>query len=163
MLKIFFKMILSAHVCVHSVSKSTGSPWKAVSVCRRAFSIPTKGPFGQELPARSGISTMLAEAEAWFTDFFTALIFAHSPEDDLQRPHWIPYFDDVQAIIFLAPLAFNLMLEEDSKVNRLVSSLVPASDSAPVTHLAIGRLNHLVEGDLQQSALRRCNSDSLLQ
>ena len=29
------------------------------------------------------------------------------------RPHWIPYFDDVQAIIFLAPLAFNLMLEED--------------------------------------------------
>ena len=36
------------------------------------------------------------------------------------RPHWIPYFDDVQAIIFLAPLAFNLMLEEDSKVNRLV-------------------------------------------
>lgn len=38
----------------------------------------------------------------------------------MQRPHWIPYFDDVQAIIFLAPLAFNLMLEEDSKVNRLV-------------------------------------------
>lgn len=38
----------------------------------------------------------------------------------MQRPHWIPYFDDVQAIIFLAPLAFNLMLEEDPKVNRLV-------------------------------------------
>ncbi|OBZ73276.1 Guanine nucleotide-binding protein alpha-4 subunit [Grifola frondosa] len=35
------------------------------------------------------------------------------------RPHWIPYFDDVQAIIFLAPLAFNLTLEEDPKVNRL--------------------------------------------
>ncbi|KIP04653.1 hypothetical protein PHLGIDRAFT_109311 [Phlebiopsis gigantea 11061_1 CR5-6] len=39
------------------------------------------------------------------------------------RPHWIPYFDDVQAIIFLAPLAFNLMLEEDSKVNRLEDSI----------------------------------------
>ncbi|KAI0643558.1 guanine nucleotide binding protein, alpha subunit [Trametes meyenii] len=36
------------------------------------------------------------------------------------RQHWIPYFDDVQAIIFLAPLAFNLTLEEDAKVNRLV-------------------------------------------
>lgn len=39
------------------------------------------------------------------------------------RPHWIPYFDDVQAIIFLAPLAFNLMLEEDNKVNRLEDSI----------------------------------------
>lgn len=46
-----------------------------------------------------------------------------------QRPHWIPYFDDVQAIIFLAPLAFNLMLEEDSKVNRLVSILILASSA----------------------------------
>ena len=34
------------------------------------------------------------------------------------RQHWIPYFDDVQAIIFLAPLAFNLVLDEDPKVNR---------------------------------------------
>ena len=40
-----------------------------------------------------------------------------------QRPSWIPFFDDVQAIIFLAPLAFNLMLEEDSRVNRLVRFL----------------------------------------
>lgn len=42
-----------------------------------------------------------------------------------QRPSWIPFFDDVQAIIFLAPLAFNLMLEEDSRVNRLVSTSFP--------------------------------------
>lgn len=42
----------------------------------------------------------------------------------IQRQHWIPYFDDVQAIIFLAPLAFNLTLEEDAKVNRLVRSSV---------------------------------------
>ncbi|KZT05686.1 G-protein alpha subunit [Laetiporus sulphureus 93-53] len=40
------------------------------------------------------------------------------------RPMWIPYFDDVQAIIFLAPLAFNLMLEEDTKVNRLEDSIM---------------------------------------
>lgn len=41
-------------------------------------------------------------------------------DDSQQRQHWIPFFDDVQAIIFLAPLAFNLTLEEDPKVNRLV-------------------------------------------
>ncbi|KAH9916664.1 G-protein alpha subunit [Fomitopsis serialis] len=40
------------------------------------------------------------------------------------RPMWIPYFDDIQAIIFLAPLAFNLMLEEDTKVNRLEDSIM---------------------------------------
>jgi len=39
------------------------------------------------------------------------------------RPHWIPYFDDVQAIIFLAPLAFNQVLEEDPTVNRLADSI----------------------------------------
>ncbi|KAI0693144.1 G-protein alpha subunit-domain-containing protein [Cerioporus squamosus] len=39
------------------------------------------------------------------------------------RQHWIPFFDDVQAIIFLAPLAFNLVLEEDPKVNRLEDSI----------------------------------------
>ncbi|KAI0824282.1 G-alpha-domain-containing protein [Trametes gibbosa] len=39
------------------------------------------------------------------------------------RQHWVPYFDDVQAIIFLAPLAFNLTLEEDPKVNRLEDSI----------------------------------------
>ncbi|GBE86117.1 hypothetical protein SCP_0806410 [Sparassis crispa] len=39
------------------------------------------------------------------------------------RPHWIPFFDDVQAIIFLAPLAFNLMLEEDPRVNRVEDSI----------------------------------------
>ncbi|KAI0737180.1 G-protein alpha subunit [Daedaleopsis nitida] len=39
------------------------------------------------------------------------------------RQHWIPFFDDVQAIIFLAPLAFNLTLEEDAKVNRLEDSI----------------------------------------
>ncbi|PPQ72683.1 hypothetical protein CVT24_012661 [Panaeolus cyanescens] len=40
-----------------------------------------------------------------------------------QRASWAPFFDDVQAILFLAPLAFNQMLEEDSKVNRLEDSL----------------------------------------
>ncbi|KAG1792338.1 G-protein alpha subunit [Suillus plorans] len=39
------------------------------------------------------------------------------------RPQWVPYFDDVQAIIFLAPLSFNQVLEEDRQVNRLEDSI----------------------------------------
>ncbi|KAF8968482.1 heterotrimeric GTP-binding alpha subunit [Flammula alnicola] len=40
-----------------------------------------------------------------------------------QRASWAPFFDDVQAILFLAPLAFNQTLEEDVRVNRLEDSL----------------------------------------
>ena len=58
-----------------------------------------------------------------------------------QRATWVPYFDDggfiwrsfyrsgvlnhstVQAILFLAPLAFNQTLEEAVRVNRLVRYL----------------------------------------
>ncbi|KAG2002422.1 guanine nucleotide-binding protein alpha subunit [Coprinopsis cinerea AmutBmut pab1-1] len=40
-----------------------------------------------------------------------------------QRASWIPYFEDVQAILFLAPLAFNQTLQEAVKVNRLEDSL----------------------------------------
>ncbi|KAF8641736.1 hypothetical protein AX16_009813 [Volvariella volvacea WC 439] len=39
------------------------------------------------------------------------------------RPAWIPFFENVQAILFLAPLAFNETLEEDPRVNRLEDSL----------------------------------------
>ncbi|KAF8327513.1 G-protein alpha subunit-domain-containing protein [Amanita rubescens] len=38
------------------------------------------------------------------------------------RATWASFFDDVQAIIFLAPLAFNQYLEEDSTINRLEDS-----------------------------------------
>ncbi|KAI0699598.1 G-protein alpha subunit-domain-containing protein [Cerioporus squamosus] len=48
------------------------------------------------------------------------------------RQHWIPFFDDVQAIIFLAPLAFNLVLEEDPKVNRLTLSYAIGEGAAGV-------------------------------
>ncbi|KZT51604.1 guanine nucleotide binding protein, alpha subunit [Calocera cornea HHB12733] len=40
-----------------------------------------------------------------------------------QRPKWVPYFEDAQAIIFLAPVsAFDQFLAEDRKVNRLADS-----------------------------------------
>ncbi|KAL1748230.1 G-protein alpha subunit-domain-containing protein [Schizophyllum fasciatum] len=39
------------------------------------------------------------------------------------RHQWIPYFDDVQAILFLAPLSFNMMLPDDPRTNRLEDSI----------------------------------------
>ncbi|KAJ7504961.1 guanine nucleotide binding protein, alpha subunit [Mycena galericulata] len=40
------------------------------------------------------------------------------------RQKWVPYFDDVDAIIFLASIsAFDQVLAEDSRVNRLADSL----------------------------------------
>lgn len=41
-----------------------------------------------------------------------------------QRQAWVPYFDDVDAIIFLAPIsAFDQVLTEDPKCNRLYDTL----------------------------------------
>ncbi|KAJ7069115.1 G-protein alpha subunit [Mycena amicta] len=53
------------------------------------------------------------------TEFFITDVCGSSN----QRSTWIPYFDDVQAILFLAPLAFWQCLDEDSKVNRVQDSL----------------------------------------
>lgn len=40
-----------------------------------------------------------------------------------QRAAWVPYFDDMTAIIFIVPLsAFNQVLDEDTSVNRLFDS-----------------------------------------
>ncbi|TRM66827.1 guanine nucleotide binding protein, alpha subunit [Schizophyllum amplum] len=39
------------------------------------------------------------------------------------RHQWIPYFDDAQAILFLAPLSFNMMLPDDPRTNRLEDTL----------------------------------------
>lgn len=42
----------------------------------------------------------------------------------LQRQAWLPYFDNVDAVIFLAPIScFNERLAEDPTVNRLADSL----------------------------------------
>ncbi|KAJ7753595.1 G-protein alpha subunit [Mycena maculata] len=53
------------------------------------------------------------------TEFFITDVCGSSN----QRSTWIPYFDDVQAILFLAPLAFWQSLDEDAKVNRVQDSL----------------------------------------
>ncbi|KAL0956245.1 hypothetical protein HGRIS_002399 [Hohenbuehelia grisea] len=43
----------------------------------------------------------------------------------LNHPAWIPYFDDVDAIIFLAPIScFDQVLAEDPTVNRLEDSIL---------------------------------------
>jgi hypothetical protein len=42
-----------------------------------------------------------------------------------QRAAWIPYFDSIHALIFLAPVScFDERLEEDPRVNRLQDSLI---------------------------------------
>jgi len=41
-----------------------------------------------------------------------------------QRHTWVPFFDDVQCILFLAPLAFNETLEEDRKINKIEDSFL---------------------------------------
>lgn len=42
-----------------------------------------------------------------------------------QRPTWAPFFDDVDAIIFLAPISgFDQVLSEDRTVNRLEDSVL---------------------------------------
>jgi len=41
------------------------------------------------------------------------------------RHAWLPYFDNLDAIIFLAPVSvFDQLLEEDPKVNRLEDSFI---------------------------------------
>ncbi|KAJ6556372.1 guanine nucleotide binding protein, alpha subunit [Mycena capillaripes] len=41
-----------------------------------------------------------------------------------QRPKWVPYFDDVDCILFVAPVsAFDQMLEEEPEINRLADSI----------------------------------------
>ena len=43
----------------------------------------------------------------------------------LQRHAWYPYFDDINAIIFLAPInCFDEQLAEDRRVNRLQDSVL---------------------------------------
>lgn len=42
-----------------------------------------------------------------------------------QRPTWVPFFDNVDAIIFLAPIsAFDQVLTEDRSINRLEDSVL---------------------------------------
>ncbi|KAJ7752197.1 guanine nucleotide binding protein, alpha subunit [Mycena maculata] len=42
-----------------------------------------------------------------------------------QRATWIPYFEDINAIIFIAPIsAFDQVLAEDPRVNRLEDSFL---------------------------------------
>ncbi|KZT24145.1 G-alpha-domain-containing protein [Neolentinus lepideus HHB14362 ss-1] len=42
-----------------------------------------------------------------------------------QRPTWMPFFDDVDAIIFLAPISgFDQVLTEDRSINRLEDSVL---------------------------------------
>jgi guanine nucleotide-binding protein subunit alpha len=50
---------------------------------------------------------------------------SHPPPARRQRHAWLPYFENINAIIFLAPIScFDEPLLEDPRVNRLEDSLV---------------------------------------
>ncbi|KAF9469663.1 guanine nucleotide binding protein, alpha subunit [Collybia nuda] len=72
-----------------------------------------------------------------------------------QRQAWAPYFEDVTAIIFLAPIsAFDQVLTEDPRVNRLEDSLLLWK--AVVTNKLLAHVNivlFLNKCDLLQSKL----------
>ena len=88
-------------------------------------------------------------------------------DDSQQRQHWIPFFDDVQAIIFLAPLAFNLTLEEDPKVNRLVRkprrSHVALSVDTILSYPRLGGFHHALAGSLHKRAAGKDNTHTILE
>ncbi|KIY49656.1 G-alpha-domain-containing protein [Fistulina hepatica ATCC 64428] len=57
---------------------------------------------------------MASGSDLYITDVSGSLSMRHT---------WVPYFSDVQTILFLAPLSFNQMLPEDRRVNRVEDSL----------------------------------------
>ena len=85
---------------------------------------------------------------------------------------WAPYFDDMDAIIFLAPIrwvfqvanskdspplspylfsCFDQVLEEDNRVNRLVSIFQLSIAFPTVPYLIVGRLIQAMDNDSLKS------------
>lgn len=89
------------------------------------IAVPNYVPIDSDI-VRARIRTMRVEEHQFAvekgsyanTEFFIADVGGSRN----QRASWAPFFDDVQAILFLAPLAFNQVLTEDPKVNRLEDS-----------------------------------------
>ena len=66
----------------------------------------------------------MLEAHAHTYAIFLLFALSRSPAI-MQRSAWYPYFMDVNAIIFLAPISvFDEPLAEDRKVNRLEDSFL---------------------------------------
>jgi len=72
-----------------------------------------------------------------------------------QRQAWAPYFEDVNAIIFLAPIsAFDQVLAEDYRVNRLQDSILLWRDTVSNKLLAtVNIILFLNKCDLLQAKL----------
>ncbi|KAF9556123.1 heterotrimeric GTP-binding alpha subunit [Agrocybe pediades] len=86
----------------------------------RADYVPTDQDIIRARLKTVGIEQHFFTAEKGHTDFcITDVGGARN-----QRAHWAPYFDSVHAIVFLAPLAFDQVLEEDPSVNRLEDSIL---------------------------------------
>lgn len=70
----------------------------------------------------------------------------------------------VQAILFLAPLAFNLTLEEDPRINRLVRWFnILLGIYVLIVRYYIGGQFEPMAGDLREQIALRSEPDTLLQ
>ncbi|KAJ6564051.1 guanine nucleotide binding protein, alpha subunit [Mycena capillaripes] len=57
---------------------------------------------------------------------------------DMLPAKWVPYFDDVDAIIYIAPIsAFDQMLTEDPRINRLVCSAIVSNKLLEKTNMVL--------------------------
>ncbi|KAH7886654.1 G-protein alpha subunit [Phlebopus sp. FC_14] len=72
---------------------------------------------------RARVRTFGVEEHKFSTDSGTEWYIYDVGGSRSMRHQWVPYFEDVQAIIFLAPLVFNQVLDEDRMVNRLEDSV----------------------------------------
>jgi hypothetical protein len=71
--------------------------------------------------------------------------------DIFQRAAWVPFFDNMDSIIFLAPISgFDETLAEDPNVNRLVRSLSSYFRDLKLDEIA-GGFDSFMAGNCQES------------
>ena len=110
-------------VCVQWEYKSIVSFLKRVRSCS-AHSLPSSDRRPQVVKLGENGSCTMLEAHAHTYAIFLLFALSRSPVI-IQRSAWYPYFMDVNAIIFLAPISvFDEPLAEDRKVNRLEDSFL---------------------------------------
>ena len=114
------------HACARWACRSTDSSSKRVR--RYALTLPTAYRLRRvrRLRGWSGMAHLRRRRRALSGEFhgirrFRQFCCSLPP----QRHAWYPYFDDINAIIFLAPInCFDEQLAEDLRVNRLQDSVL---------------------------------------
>ncbi|KAH8830730.1 G-protein alpha subunit [Flagelloscypha sp. PMI_526] len=85
--------------------------------------VPTDADIVKARIQTMGVEEHLFTMEREGPDFGKEMFIVDVGGSRSMRNAWAPYFQDYNAIIFLAPLTFDLKLEEDPRVYRLEDSL----------------------------------------